>query len=135
MWFFVLKPLFVDGIFTLSSRTLRCFSRGPSPLCSSIRLVRTLLLNFKFLVLLLGSSKFYYKDTAFPNSWTPIWRNQTLARHVFCLSQHIRGKKFPNSSAVKQSVQSFDRSCSHSAFISGRIQSSSFFSARARYTE
>ena len=65
--------------------------------------------------------------------WTPEFvfektEDQALFCHVFlCSSQHNRGKKIPTASAVKQSVQTFDRSCSHSVFISGRIQSSSSF--------
>ena len=51
---------------------------------------------------------------------------------VLFLSQHIRGRRFPAASAVQLSLQSPKRSHSQPAFILGGIQSSNFFSARAR---
>ena len=42
---------------------------------------------------------------------------------------------FAPASAVKLSTRSFDRNLCHSVLISGLIQSSSSFSARARYSE
>ena len=49
MWRFIRKPLSVDLIFTVSSRTLRYFSRRPSPFCSSTISMRPWLLNFNLL--------------------------------------------------------------------------------------
>ena len=46
---FVRNPLLFEVAFTFSFKTLRYFSRGPSPLCSSTRLLRTLLLNLGLL--------------------------------------------------------------------------------------
>ena len=50
-----------------------------------------------------------------------------------CLLQHLRGNNFATASVLKLLVQSFDGRCCHNAFISGRIQSSSYFSAETRY--
>ena len=52
-----------------------------------------------------------------------------------CFTQDVRGKKFATASAVKLSTQSIDRNLCYSALISGLIQSSSSFSARARNSE
>ena len=61
-------------------------------------------------------------------------RSCFLLSSVLPLSQNIR-KKFQSASAIKVSLQSSDCSRSHSAFISGRTQSSGSFSARARCNE
>ena len=59
-------------------------------------------------------------------------RPDSLLLCCFCSSQHVRGKKFATASAMKLSIQSFDRNLYHSALISSLIQSSSSFSAKAR---
>ena len=62
-------------------------------------------------------------------------RPGSLLSCYLCFAQHVRGKKFATASAVKVSTESFDRNHCHSPLISGLIQSSSSFSARARYSE
>ena len=57
----------------------------------------------------------------------------SLLSCCLCFTQHVWGKKFVTGSAVKLMKQSVDRNLCHSALVSGRIQSFSFFSARARY--
>ena len=59
----------------------------------------------------------------------------SLVRFLLCLSQHLQEKIIDSTSAVKLSFQSFDRNCLRTAFIFGRIRSSSSFSARSRDRE
>ena len=62
-------------------------------------------------------------------------RPGSLSSCCLCFIQHVLGKKIATASAVKLSTQSFDRNLCHSALISGLIQSSRSFSARASYSE
>ena len=59
---------------------------------------------------------------------------RSLLSNCFCFTQHVWGNEYAAASAVKLSIQSSDRNLSPSVIISGLMQSSSPFSARARYS-
>ena len=62
------------------------------------------------------------------------WKAQVLSFHVsFCTCHSIVKEKTRAASAVKLLLRSFDRSCSHSAVILGRIQISNCFLGRTGY--
>ena len=105
--------------------------RGPSPLCPNMRILRHLLLKLNFYRFCRSGSKFYCKYSISEHLNCSLKRPSSRLSCFLCSSRHIRGK-FPAASRVKQS---FDSSCSHSVFISGHIDSSSSFSARARYSD
>ena len=86
----------------------------------------------------LGSSRL---AIAYLNTWGPPPPPSALLTLLLLLScclrftQHVRVKKFATASAVTLSTQSVDRNLCPSALISGLIQSSNSFSARARYSD
>ena len=45
--------------------------------------------------------KFNYKDTAFPNTWTHLWKNQALSFPVFCACQGTMPEKTSNCISSK----------------------------------
>ena len=67
-------------------------------------------------------SSFATETQHFPTIEFLFEKTRLLLVLFFCLSQHDRGKNLPTATAVELSVQFFDHSCSHSAFMSGRIQ-------------
>ena len=136
MWLFVRNPLLFEVTFTFSFKTLRYFSSGPSPFCSSTRLLRPLLLKLGSLEV--TSSQNYvllHRHNISVHLNSSLKRPGSLLLCCLCFAQPIRGKKFATASAVKLLTQSFDRNLCHPAVISGLIQSSSSFLARARYSE
>ena len=58
-----------------------------------------------------------------------------LYYHVVCFRQHVWGNKYATTSAVKPSIQSVDRNLCPPVLNSSLIQSSSFLTAGARYSE
>ena len=120
---FVRNPLLFQMTFTVSFKTLRFFSSGPSRLCYSTRLLR----QQQYVLLQRHNISVHLNSSL--NGPDP------LLSCCLCFTQYVLGKKIDTTSAVKVSTQSFDRNLCHSAPVSGLIQSSSSFSARARYSE
>ena len=136
VWLFVRNPLLFEVTFTFSFKTLRYFSSGRSPLCSSTRSLRPLMLNLSFLKV---TSKQQYvllhRHNVSEHLNFSLKRPGSLLSCCLCFTQHVRGRKFATLSAVKQLTQSFYRNLCPSVLISGLVQSSSSFSARARFSE
>ena len=133
---FVRNPLLFEVTFTVSFKILRHFSSRPLPLCSSTRLLRLLLLNLILIqVTLWQQYVLLHRHNISVHLNSSLNRPGSLLSLCLCFTQHVLGKKFATASAVKLPIQSFARKLCHSALISGLIQSSSFFSARARYSE
>ena len=117
-------------------KTLRCFSSGPSPLCSSTRLLRPLLLKLSLLnVTSLQQYVLLHRHNISVHLNSSLNRPGSLLLCCLCFTQHVRGKKLATASAVKFWTRSFVRNLCDSALISGLIQSSSSSSARARYSK
>ena len=122
--------------FIFSFRTLRYFYSCPSTFCSSTRLLRASLLNLGLLeVSSLQQYVLVHRHNIFVNLNSPLKKPCSLLSCCLCFTQHVREKKLATASALKLSKQSFDRNLCFSSLISVLIQSSIFFSARARYSE
>ena len=109
---------------------------GPPSLCSSIRLLRSLLLFLSF-----SEVTSQQQCVLVHRQDIPVQLNSSLngpgslLSCCLCFTQHVREKKFASASAVKLLTQSFDGNLCHSASISSLIHYSISFSARARYSE
>ena len=122
--------------FTHSSKTLRYFSRRPTPLCSISRLLRPLLLNFNLLEVLWKQQYVLVKRQIYSQLQnTSLRRRCSPLSCFFLLVTAESPENFPNCISSGTLGKSFDHFCSHSAFISSRIKASSCFSARAQYSE
>ena len=121
--------LFDDVILTFSYRTRRYLFKGPTPLCSSTRLLRPLLLNLN---LLEATAVRLATDTT-SCTHELFFEKPGFSLVFFVLVTAHSGKETSGCISSELSLQSFDRNRSHSDFISGRIQSCSSFTARARY--
>ena len=93
---FVRKPLFVDVMFTLSSGTVRYFSRGSSPLCSSVRLLRPSGAEFQPVRGLFVAAVSLTTTTQHLRTLELLFeKKQVLVCHVFCACHNrFGGKKF-----------------------------------------
>ena len=116
------------GIFTFSFKTLRYFSSGPWPICTSTRLLIPLLLNLSLVEV---TSKQQYvllhRHNISVHLNSSLKKPGSLLSCCLCFTKHVLGKKFATASAVKLSTQSFDRNLFHCALISGLVQSCSSF--------
>ena len=122
--------------FTVSFKTLRYFSSGPTPLCSSTHLLGALLLNLGLLeVILLQQYVLLHRHNNSVHLNSSLKRPGSLLSCFLCFTQHVGGKIFTTASALKLSTRSFDQNLCHSALSSGLIQSSSSLSAREKYNE
>ena len=79
-----------------------------------------------------SNSMSYYTDITSPYIWTLHWRGGSFLIMLFVFYTTCSGEKIATASAVKLSTQSLCRNLCHSAHNFCSIQSSSYFSARAR---
>ena len=98
------------------------------------KFVETFTAKFKFLLEVTSKQQYVllHRHNISVHLNSSLKRPGSLLSCCSCFTQHVRGKKFATASAVKVSTQSFDRNLCHSSLISGLIQASSSFSARAR---
>ena len=83
----------VEVTFTFSFRTLRYFSSGPSPLCSSTCLLRPLLLSLSLLdVTSLQQYIFLHRHKITVHLNSSLNRPSSLLSCCLCFTQHVLGK-------------------------------------------
>ena len=132
---FMRKPLFVDVILVFSSRTRQYLFNDWSTLCSSVRLLEHLVLNWYFFE---ATSEKQYVLLQSRNIYEHLNLNFSLkspGTRLSCL--RACHSTFGEKTWMHQqwNFQSINRYRYHYVFISGRIHSSSSSSARARYSD